>query len=68
MSDAVPLAEGIRFGVVAGALDGQQARRAIESIAGLGYDSVFTGDHISFTGPIIDPLTEIAFWAALRPN
>ena len=66
MSDALPLAKQISFGLMTGALDGQQARRAIESIAQLGYDSIFTGDHIAFTGPILDPLTEIAYWGALE--
>ena len=68
MSDALPLANQIRFGVISGALDGEQARRAVEAVARMGYDSVFTGDHIAFTGPIVDPLTEIAFWGAIEPK
>src|SRR5208282_5885956 len=50
MSDALPLANDLRFGVISGALDGQQARRAVQEVARMGYDSMFTGDHIAFTG------------------
>ncbi len=66
MSDALPLANDLRFGAISGALDGQQARRAVQAVARMGYDSAFTGDHIAFAGPIIDPLTEIAFWGAIE--
>jgi probable F420-dependent oxidoreductase len=68
MSDALPLAKTIRFGAISGALDGEHARQAAATVARLGYDSLFTGDHIAFTGPISDPLTEIAFWGALEPK
>jgi probable F420-dependent oxidoreductase len=68
MSDALPLDKGIRFGIIGGALDGDGARAAVQSAARLGYDSLFTGDHIAFTGPISDPLTEIAFWGAIEPK
>jgi probable F420-dependent oxidoreductase len=68
MSDALPISQGVRFGVVSGALDGTQARRAVESVARFGYDAIFTGDHVAFTGPISDPLAQIAFWAAIEPQ
>ncbi len=67
MSDALPLANQIRFGIISGAFDGEQARRVVQAVAPMGYDSVFTGDHIAFTGPILDPLSEIAFWGAIEP-
>jgi len=68
MSDALPLANDLRFGAISGAFDGQQARRAVQAVAAMGYDSVFAGDHVAFTSPIIDPLTEIAFWGAIEPR
>jgi alkanesulfonate monooxygenase SsuD/methylene tetrahydromethanopterin reductase-like flavin-dependent oxidoreductase (luciferase family) len=64
----LPLSDKIRFGVIAGALDGDGARRMVDSVARFGYDSLFTGDHIAFTGPISDPLTQIAYCGALHPK
>lgn len=68
MSDAIPLASTLRFGAQAWTFDGDRARIAIRHIAGAGFDSVWAGDHISFTGPVNDPLVEIAFLGALEPR
>ncbi|HXW83987.1 MAG TPA: LLM class flavin-dependent oxidoreductase [Candidatus Binataceae bacterium] len=68
MSDALPLAARLQFGVAAGAGDASSARRAAESLARLGFDIVWTGDHIAFTGPINDPLTLLSYMSAVRPE
>jgi alkanesulfonate monooxygenase SsuD/methylene tetrahydromethanopterin reductase-like flavin-dependent oxidoreductase (luciferase family) len=34
----------------------------------LGYDSIWTGDHVAFTGPIDDALTQLTYLSALKPN
>ncbi len=68
MSDALPLATKIRFGVMAAAADPSQARRTIDDIARWGYDIVWTGDHVAFTGPISDPLVQLTYLSALRPE
>ncbi len=68
MSDAIPLAPRLRFGAQAWAFDGERARRTIKRIAEAGFDSVWAGDHVSFTGPVNDPLIEIAFLGALESH
>jgi probable F420-dependent oxidoreductase len=68
MSDALPLELKPRFGVMTQAFDGDQARRMAKTYVNLGYEALWIGDHISFQGPINDPLTQIAFFAALAPQ
>jgi alkanesulfonate monooxygenase SsuD/methylene tetrahydromethanopterin reductase-like flavin-dependent oxidoreductase (luciferase family) len=66
MSDALPLAAGLRFGAQAWAFDGEHARAAIKRLADAGFDTVWAGDHVSFTGPVNDPLIEVGFLGALE--
>ncbi|HKM99352.1 MAG TPA: LLM class flavin-dependent oxidoreductase [Candidatus Binataceae bacterium] len=68
MSEALPLASRIRFGVMAAATDREQARQTIDAIAGWGYEVVWIGDHVAFTGPISDPLLQLTYFSALRPE
>ncbi|HTY56443.1 MAG TPA: LLM class flavin-dependent oxidoreductase [Candidatus Binataceae bacterium] len=68
MSDALPLDNRLRFGVMTQASDGDQARRMIKNYVDWGYEALWIGDHIAFQGPINDPLTQIAFFAALAPK
>lgn len=37
-----------------------ELRELVELVDGLGYDSLWTGDHIAFAIPILDPLLQIA--------
>jgi probable F420-dependent oxidoreductase len=68
MSNALPLASKIRFGVMTGSGDRAQSMRAAESIARWGYEVAWTGDHVAFTGPISDPLTQLTYLSALKPE
>jgi alkanesulfonate monooxygenase SsuD/methylene tetrahydromethanopterin reductase-like flavin-dependent oxidoreductase (luciferase family) len=68
MSDALPLAKRLRFGTMVGLSDREHAIRAVESISRWGYEVVWTGDHVAFTGPINDPLTQLVYLSALAPN
>src|SRR5262245_52620879 len=68
MTKALPLSNRIRFGAMAATTDREQARRAIDAIAGWGYEIVWTGDHVAFTGPISDPLVQLTYLSALRPE
>jgi alkanesulfonate monooxygenase SsuD/methylene tetrahydromethanopterin reductase-like flavin-dependent oxidoreductase (luciferase family) len=68
VSDALPLAEKPRFGAMAMAFDGAHGRKMVQSVAKWGYRTLWIGDHIAFTGPINDPLTQIAFFSALAPE
>jgi alkanesulfonate monooxygenase SsuD/methylene tetrahydromethanopterin reductase-like flavin-dependent oxidoreductase (luciferase family) len=68
MSDALPVATRIRFGTTAAAGNPDQARRAMDDIARWGYDIVWAGDHVAFTGPISDPFIQLSYFSALRPE
>jgi alkanesulfonate monooxygenase SsuD/methylene tetrahydromethanopterin reductase-like flavin-dependent oxidoreductase (luciferase family) len=68
MSEALPLAKRIRFGVMAAAPDREHAKSAVDAIAAWGYEVIWTGDHVAFTGPISDPLLQLTYMAALRPE
>ncbi|HVA78096.1 MAG TPA: LLM class flavin-dependent oxidoreductase [Candidatus Binataceae bacterium] len=68
MSDALPVGNRIRFGVSAAVGNPEQARHAMDEIARWGYDIVWAGDHVAFTGPINDPFIQLSYFSALRPE
>jgi alkanesulfonate monooxygenase SsuD/methylene tetrahydromethanopterin reductase-like flavin-dependent oxidoreductase (luciferase family) len=68
MSDSLPLNSKLRFGVLTSASDRESAQHTVTSFAKWGYDVVWTGDHVAFTGPINDSLTQLAYMSALNPN
>lgn len=68
MSEPLPLNRQIRFGVLTSASDRESAQRTVSSFESWGYDVVWTGDHVAFTGPINDSLTQLAYMSALNPN
>jgi alkanesulfonate monooxygenase SsuD/methylene tetrahydromethanopterin reductase-like flavin-dependent oxidoreductase (luciferase family) len=68
MSDALPLRDTLRFGTMIGLSDREQAIRTIESISRWGFEIVWTGDHVAFTGPINDPLIQLTYLSALNPK
>ena len=68
MSDALPLRDSLRFGTMIGLSDREQAIRTIESISRWGFEIVWTGDHVAFTGPINDPLIQLTYLSALNPK
>jgi len=53
---------------MAAAPDREHARSAVDAVAGWGYEVIWTGDHVAFTGPISDPLLQLTYMAALRPE
>ncbi len=71
----LPLADKLKFGIqtlhrrtepAAGPWmpDLADARALVERIDRLGYDSLWVGDHVAFTIPILDPLLQLAQAAA----
>jgi probable F420-dependent oxidoreductase len=68
MSDALPLNSKIRFGAMATAADRDHALNTVNTLSEWGYDSIWTGDHVAFTGPIDDALTSLTYMSALKPN
>ncbi len=68
MSDPLPLDTRLRIGTMAAAVDREQARRIITALSEWGYESVWCGDHVAFTGPMSDPLTQLTYFSAINPN
>jgi len=60
----LPLEAGMRFGLMTELPDRQTARATTELAERLGYDSLWLGDHLAFTQPILDPLVRLSHAAA----
>jgi probable F420-dependent oxidoreductase len=60
----LPLETQSRFGLMTRLLTRQIARDTTALLEKLGYDSIWVGDHIAFTSPILDPLVQLAQAAA----
>jgi len=61
---SLPLDDVTRVGLMSGARDHHEARDVAIRAEALGYDSLWTGDHIAFTLSILDPLLQLAQMAA----
>ena len=48
-----------------GAAAGRDLPETVRLLDALGYDSIWSGDHVAFAGPILDPLMQLAQAAAL---
>ena len=68
MSDVLPLNSKIRFGAMTTAANREHALKTVSTLAEWGYEGIWTGDHVAFTGPVDDPLTELTYLSALNPN
>src|ERR1700687_2058844 len=68
MSSALPLNSKIRFGAMATAADREHALKTVTTLSEWGYGSIWTGDHVAFTGPIDDALTQLTYLSALNPS
>ncbi len=60
----LPLDTATRFGFIATLPDPAAIRATVRLAEELGFDSLWVGDHISFTVPILDPLLQLAQAAA----
>jgi probable F420-dependent oxidoreductase len=60
----LPLDSRTRFGFVATCASTAAARQTAALAETLGYDSVWTGDHIAFPLPMLDPLLQLTALAA----
>jgi alkanesulfonate monooxygenase SsuD/methylene tetrahydromethanopterin reductase-like flavin-dependent oxidoreductase (luciferase family) len=68
MSGALPLNDRIRFGAGIAAGNREAAIEAINSLADCGYDIIWMPDHVAFTGPVSDPLAQLIYFSALKPD
>ncbi len=64
----LPLATRLETGLITGVASAADARRTAEQAVALGYDAVWTGDHVAFAVPILDPLLQLAQIAAFAPG
>lgn len=64
----LPLDDGLRVGFMATAPSADAAREVAARAESLGYDSVWTGDHVAFPLPILDPLLQLVLVAAHAPS
>lgn len=63
---SLPLSDRVEFGFMAVAGDVAGARRTAEFAEAHGFDSVWTGDHMAFPVPILDPLLQLELIAAFN--
>jgi len=56
----LPLSTELRFGFMTSVGDPDAARTTTERAEAWGYDSLWTGDHVAFAVPILDPLLQLA--------
>lgn len=61
----LPLTNELQFGFITASLNPAMARESVALAEGLGYQSLWFGDHVEFPVPILDPLLQIAQVAAL---
>ncbi len=64
----LPLAGDLEFGFMAVATDVASARETAEFAEFHRFDSVWTGDHMAFPLPILDPLLQLELIAAFNPR
>jgi len=60
----LPLDPVMRFGVMTDMPTRARVRRTTELADRLGYDSLWLGDHLAFTQPMLDPLLRLTYAAA----
>jgi len=68
MTAQIPLSNQIRFGAGIAAGNREAAIEAINSLAAWGYDIIWMPDHVAFTGPVSDPLAQLTYFSALKPD
>ncbi|MFI5316325.1 MAG: LLM class flavin-dependent oxidoreductase [Myxococcota bacterium] len=64
MTAELPLEPRARFGVITGLPSRDAVRATVELVEGLGFESLWVGDHVAFPIPILDPLLQLAQAAA----
>lgn len=55
----LPLDPRVRFGLMTKFPDPQQTRATVELIERLGFKSAWTGDHLAYANPVLDPLLQL---------
>jgi alkanesulfonate monooxygenase SsuD/methylene tetrahydromethanopterin reductase-like flavin-dependent oxidoreductase (luciferase family) len=61
----LPLQDTLEFGFITASMNPAMAQQNVDLAEGLGYGSLWFGDHVEFPVPILDPLLQIAQCAGL---
>ena len=61
----LPLDDTVRFGFAARLATPGEIRETVALAEGLGLDSLWCGEHIAYTSPILDPFVRLSYAAAL---
>ena len=64
----LPLDDTFRMGFMTGIGSRADAQEVAQRAQSLGYDSIFTGDHVAFTLPILDPLLQLSVLGSYAEN
>ena len=62
---ALPLDDTVRIGLQSGLATPRQIRETVAFAEDLGLDSLWCGEHIAYTSPILDPFVRLSYVAAL---
>ena len=65
---SLPLDDRTRFGLMTRLPTPELTRRTVALLDRLEFDSVWVGDHLAFTTPILDPFVQLSYAAALSPR
>ena len=61
----LPLDDTLRFGLAARLATPGEIRETVALAEGLGLDSLWCGEHVAYTSPILDPFVRLSYAAAL---
>jgi probable F420-dependent oxidoreductase len=61
---SLPLEDKTRFGIMTEMLSHSAVKEETQLADRLGYDSIWTGDHLAFTQPMLEPMVQLAHAAA----
>ena len=64
----LPLAPDLQVGFMTAITNAESARKNAELALDNGYDAIWTGDHVAFAVPVLDPLLQLAQLAAFAPG
>ena len=62
---SLPLDDRTRFGLMTRLPTPALARKTVGLLDRLEFDSIWVGDHLAFTSPILDPFVQLSYAAAL---
>ena len=60
----LPLELNIEFGISLNTTDPQEIKETVIALERLGFDSLWVGEHVAFTLPMLDPLVQLTYAAA----